>query len=97
MNKITTAEEFTKKLLTEVASCRGVRVMSSVIEKQFIEFAKLHVQEALKQAHLKAELNYYDSKESWMNDSNMSLNSWGAITSIDKDSILNAYPLENIK
>jgi len=48
--------------------------------KSMIEFAKLHVTEALKQASENAES--YIQGESMV---------------IDKDSILNAYPLENIK
>ena len=50
------------------------------IPELMIEFAKLHVTEALKQASENAES--YIQGESMV---------------IDKDSILNAYPLENIK
>lgn len=46
-----------------------------------IEFAKLHVQEALKEASKKAEINYEDFSGKY----------------IDKDSILNAYNLDDIK
>jgi hypothetical protein len=46
-----------------------------------IEFAKLHVQEALKQAAENAELESYGK--------------FGC--SINKESILNSYPLGNIK
>ena len=52
------------------------------IQDIMIEFAKLHVQEALKQASEKAiteQGEYYYEFE------------------INKDSIINAYPLENIK
>jgi hypothetical protein len=62
-----------------------------------IEFAKLHCQAQQEAILKKVELSYYDSRESWMNDSNVDIDSWGSITSIDRDSILNAYPLENIK
>ena len=49
--------------------------------KGMIEFAKMHVQEALKQASENAESYVI-----------------GGLTSeVDKDSILNAYSLENIK
>jgi uncharacterized protein YqfB (UPF0267 family) len=76
-----------------------------------IEFAKLHVEEALKQASEKANLH-----EDYYNEENFSINelkelanegyprkdSFGDIyavdiVSIDKNSILNAYSLENIK
>ena len=49
------------------------------IKKAMIEFAKLHVEEALKQA----------SEQVYVSDT--------VFCEIDKDSILNAYPLENIK
>ena len=44
-----------------------------------IEFAKMHVKEALKQA----------SEQVYVSDT--------VFCEIDRDSILNAYPLENIK
>ena len=47
--------------------------------QMMIEFAKLHVEEALKQA----------SEQVYVSDT--------VFCEIDKDSILNAYPLENIK
>ena len=49
------------------------------IEKFMIEFAKMHVEEALKQA----------SEQVYVSDT--------VFCEIDRDSILNAYPLENIK
>ena len=49
------------------------------IKKAMIEFAKLHVKEALKQA----------SEQVYVSDT--------VFCEIDRDSILNAYPLENIK
>lgn len=59
---------------------------SDLIEAM-IEFAKLHVQEALKQASENADMNddYYNSQQE------------GSFGGIDKDSILEAYPLDNIK
>jgi hypothetical protein len=54
---------------------------------EFKEFAKLHVEAALKEASEKAEII--------TNEIGGGLNiEW---KSIDKDSILNAYPLTNIK
>lgn len=53
-----------------------------------IEFAKLHVQAALKEAGEKAKINGY-----WYNGEfiqNKPIN-------VNKDSILNAYPLDQIK
>jgi hypothetical protein len=51
-----------------------------------IDFAKIHVTEALRQASEKAE-----SIEGWNTGFS------GSASSIDKDSILNAYPLDKIK
>ena len=58
------------------------------VREAMIEFAKMHVQEALKQASEEAEVehelsNPYDPNSGY--------------EIVNKDSILNAYPLENIK
>ena len=50
------------------------------IKTAMIEFAKLHVKEALQKAYENADLEYYGDEVCY-----------------NKDSILNAYPLENIK
>ena len=74
-----TAEEFLKE---------NYKVKVGVtIEEAMIEFAKMHVQEALKQASEKAEVehelsNPYDPNSEYQ--------------IVNKDSILNAYHLENI-
>ena len=52
----------------------------SFIEADLIEFAKLHVKEALQKAYENADLEYYGDEVCY-----------------NKDSILNAYPIENIK
>ena len=49
-----------------------------------LDFAKLHVEAALKAASEKAEINDYDE--------HCQYSPW-----LDEDSILNSYPLENIK
>ena len=51
-----------------------------------IEFAKLHVEQALKEASEKVVLDYGD----YLSDGNYE-------RIIDRDSILNSYPLSNIK
>ena len=71
-NKIPTAKEF----ILNNSGCRKVMM---------IEFAKLHVEMALKEASENAELKYR------IND--ISCND----KILDKKSILNAYPLTNIK
>jgi hypothetical protein len=50
-----------------------------------IEFAKLHVQAALKAADDNADVTVID------------VDMTGSIWGVDSDTILNAYPLENIK
>jgi hypothetical protein len=57
--------------------------------KIMIEFAKLHVEAALKAASEKVELS--DLLHEFIEDS------WEGGPFIDKDTILNAYPTDNIK
>ncbi len=63
------------------------------IKQAMIEFAEFHVREALKQAseeaYTKSEMSYTGG----MGGRDL----YESIEIIDKDSILNAYPLENIK
>ena len=58
--------------------------------KGMIEFAKMHVLEALKQASENATVTPIDHEE-------ISEGSFRPIWGVDDESILNAYPLENIK
>lgn len=80
MSKIPTAIELT---FQKFPKHDGIFVLRN-IEEFMIEFAKLHVEAALKEASEKAEL---EGDEGSIFD----------YISVDKDSILNAYPLENIK
>ena len=86
-DKVITAQEF---LDISFGENKAVR---SKITKAMIEFAKLHVQEALKQAiekSLMKDVNedcHYEDEEG----------NFPEIYFIDKDSILNAYNLNNIK
>lgn len=86
-NKVITAQEF---LDISFGENKAVR---SKITKAMIEFAKLHVQEALKQASEKSLMKdvnedcHYEDEEG----------NFPEIYFIDKDSILNAYDLNNIK
>ena len=67
---IPTAEEF----------CNDIRYVTYSLDEKLITFAKMHVEEALKQASENADLEYYGDEVCY-----------------NKDSILNAYPIENIK
>lgn len=86
-DKVITAQEF---LDISFGENKAVR---SKITKAMIEFAKLHVQEALKQASEKSLMKdvnedcHYEDEEG----------NFPEIYFIDKDSILNAYNLNNIK
>jgi hypothetical protein len=78
-NKIETAEEFWFKNTGQNINQEEYSAM--------VEFAKLHVEAALKAASDKASLT--DFAYEFLQE--------GAYDAIDKDTILNAYPVENIK
>lgn len=67
-----TAKEFWNK------ACRTDELKSPA--DIMIDFAKMHVEEALQKAYENADLEYYGDEVCY-----------------NRDSILNAYPLENIK
>ena len=82
-----TAEEFLKNFNEEENNIDKL-YYDSYVKKAMIKFAKMHVQEALKQASVEAEVehelsNPYDPNSEYQ--------------IVNKDSILNAYSLENIK
>ena len=82
-----TAEEFLKNFNEEENNIDKL-YYDSYVKKAMIEFAKMHVQEALRLASIEAEVehelsNPYDPNSEYQ--------------IVNKDSILNAYPLENIK
>jgi hypothetical protein len=85
--EIPTAEEFTKTLLKEVANCKELKAIRLAIEKHFIEFAKLHIQSALKAASEKAEIKM---------DTAIFVEGVSSTYVINKESILNAYSLDLI-
>ena len=75
MEKIPTVEEFLDSLYRK----KG-QTMFDAIEQAMIEFAKLHVEQALKEASKKSK-----NKEGQITDHKLT------------NSILNSYPLSNIK
>ena len=89
-NNIPTAEEWLKQRCGHQTNHKeGENLYSSVMAFDLIEFAKLHVEAALKAASKKVtckEEIQYDEQDNAV-----------LIAKIDKDSILNAYPLTNIK
>ena len=91
--KALTAEEFLKnneEYYMEIEE-------SPEIFEMMIEFAKLHVQEALKQASEKAFVEYIDLNTDEIFDYTDVITDDDVEVNINKDSILNAYHLENIK
>lgn len=75
-----TAKEFLKTLPKD-----SNWELSSIVENAMIEFAKYHVEQALKEASIKATAY---NKAKFKGDIN---------PQVDIDSILNSYLLENIK
>ena len=82
MSKIPTAEELSKKY-TRLTSAVALKDLSDFA----IEFAKLHV-EACKEEYLQKAFGRYMNHAFDKNPTRVP---------IDEDSILNAYPLTNIK
>lgn len=81
-----TAEEFLKGKRYVILA--GSDDYSKEIQGYLIEYAKIHVQKALEEVSAKAK-SYVDSNGEWTSSNVDSF--------VSKDSILNAYPLENIK
>ena len=82
-----TAEEFLKNFNEEENNIDKL-YYDSYVKKAMIEFAKMHVQEALRLASVEAEVehelsNPYDPNSEYQ--------------IVNKESILNAYPLDLIK
>jgi len=81
--KIQTAEEFIKKNLIDYWEGGKAQYTWADVERAMKEFAKLHVESALKQASKKATVIRDEE--------------FYTISHVNKNSILNAYPLTNIK
>ena len=79
-----TSEEFLKNFNEEENNIDKL-YYDSYVKKAMIKFAKMHVQEALKQASEKAQAY---NKSKFSSDIN---------PQVDMESILNAYPLDLIK
>ena len=90
MSKIPTAEEFLAT--SDEFEVIETRKQEEVVTKAMIEFAKLHVEAALKEASEKAVTDYEYAGETGEFD-DISVYDYF----VDKESILNAYPLENVK
>ena len=91
-----TAEEFLKNFNEEENNIDKL-YYDSYVKKAMIEFAKMHVQEALKQAIEKAFVEYIDLETNEKFDYTDVLVDDNISADVNKDSILNAYPLDLIK
>ena len=67
------------------------------VTDMLIEFAKMHVQEALKQASEKAFVEYIDLNTDEIFDYTDVITDDDVGVNVNKDSILNDYSLKNIK
>jgi hypothetical protein len=83
---IPTAEEFLEDFDYKNQEL-GTDINYPMIERCMVEFAKLHVKAALKEASENVDINkeYYESLQE------------GSNGGIDMETILSAYPFENIK
>lgn len=71
-------------------SVTGVSINHKDIKKAMIEFAKYHVEQALKAADNNATIDIIDREE-------ISEGSFRPVYGVDSKSILNSYPLDLIK
>ena len=83
-------ESFIKEQQKEETLDGSISEYEQDIKKMMIEFAKLHVIAALKEASEKATVTPIDFEE-------ISEGSFRPIWGVDDDSILNSYSLDNIK
>lgn len=93
MEKIPTVDE----LLVPLAEFPRI---SAAVKTAMIAFTRIHVQAALKAASEKAQIAVrWGSDKEWKSDEINTTDADGdwILLHPDKDSILNAYPLENIK
>lgn len=81
MENIPTAENF---LIINDDKDFRLSMSGRYVSEMMIEFAKLHVEAALKAASENGQAKYDYTFEMYISD-------------VDKDSILNSYPLTNIK
>jgi hypothetical protein len=84
-----TIEEFLNK--------KHIVGMTELIAPIMIEFAQMHVMEALKEASEKSKFKVQSYFETIEEINNSIEDCTGCLVVIDKNSILNAYPLDKIK
>ena len=67
------------------------------VKEAMIEFAKMHVQEALEKAYLDSEMRVSENDTNEYPSFTDNYDDGYVTITVSKDSILKAYPLENIK
>lgn len=87
MKQLPTAEEWLKSIYN-INSSSEVALGGKLLTDKLVEFAKLCVEQALKEASENAKA-YTSSNGEWV--------STNVTSYVNKESILNAYPLTNIK
>ena len=87
---VPTAEDFLQHHLQISHLYEKITCLSDDVKQAMIEFAKLHVETALKEASEQATVTPIDHEE-------ISEGSFRPIWGVDDDSILNSYPLDLIK
>lgn len=92
-----TTEEFLKNSKNVNYTSLKDEVKLYFIEQDLIEFAKMHVEEALKQASEKAFVEYIDLNTDEIFDYTDVITDDDVGVNVNKNSILNAYPLDLIK
>lgn len=90
-----TAEEFLKYFNEKEGNIDKL-YYDSYVKKLMKEFAKMHVQEALKQVCEKAFVEYIDLNTDEIFDYTDVITDDDVGVNVNKESILNAYSLENI-
>lgn len=91
-----TAEELFRKNFTPGFAAMPAHIPKYIYESM-IEFAQMKVEEALKAGAEKAKIITIQNGDGWSGTDNHGWKSEGNSKVIDKKSILNAYPKENIK
>lgn len=101
-NKIPTSEDFLLKHDSDIYAEGPVYSESgysySLVRQMLVEFAKLHVEEALKSVtEIERPLRKNDFYHSYRSSNINSYSDDSFNITLDKDSILSSYPLDNIK
>lgn len=98
MKTIPTAEKLLIEEIKKFSTPLTPEALKLLVINVANEHASNHVKAALEGASEKAELNSYEFKKSWMKEPfNCTIDDLGNVKAINKNSILNAYSLDNIK